>query len=172
MARHPFEMEHPKWRNVFKHYSNIILSTMIEELEGEASKEKRLWTRQWLLRRDNVGNSARLLRELATEDQSEYKMFMRMSNDQFNVLLQKVTPAIQRRDTNMRGAIPAKIKLELTLSFLATGNSYRSLSHFFRISKPAISKFIPEVLDAIYDQLLDYIKVNKSTMYIFNQFIY
>ena len=60
----------------------------------------------------------------------------------------------------MRPAIPAKIKLELSLSFLATGNSYRSLSHFFRVSKAAISIFVPEVLDAVFKALKDYIKVS------------
>ncbi|KOB65146.1 Uncharacterized protein OBRU01_21929, partial [Operophtera brumata] len=84
---------------------------------------------------------------------------MRMSTAQFDILLEKVAPAIQRQDTNMRSAIPAKIKLEVTLSFLATGSSYRVLSHVFRVSKPAISKFIPEVLDEIYNQLSDYMKV-------------
>lgn len=61
----------------------------------------------------------------------------------------------------MRLVIPVKIKLEVTLSFLATGNSYRSLSHFFRVSKSAISVFVPEVLDAMYDILKDYIKVSE-----------
>lgn len=135
---------------------------MIEELENELKKGKRIWTRKWLLRRDTCGNSVGLLKELAIEDQPEYRSFMRMTPDQFEFLLSKVSPRIQRGDTNMRSAIPAKIKLELTLSYLATGNSYRSLSHFFRVSKPAISLFIPEVLDAIYENLKDYIKVSEN----------
>jgi len=38
-------------------------------------KKKRLWTRKWLLRRDTLGNSVGILRELATEDQLEYKFY-------------------------------------------------------------------------------------------------
>jgi hypothetical protein len=82
-----------------------------------------------------------------------------MTPDRFEELLQKVSGVIQRSDTVMREAIPARVMLELVLSYLATGNSYRSLSHFFRVSKPAISLFTPEVLDAIYDCLKEYIKV-------------
>jgi len=106
------------------------------------------------------GNLIRLIRELAIEDKSEYKSFMRMTPEQFEFLLQKISPKIQRDDTVMRPAIPEKIKLELTLSFLATGNSYRSLSHFFRVSKAAISIFVPEVLNAVYEALNDNIKVS------------
>lgn len=113
-----------------------------------------------MLRRDTLGNSIGILRELATEDQLEYRSFMRITPDQFEFLLQKISHLIQKEDTIMRTAIPAKIKLELTLSFLATGNSYRSLSHFFRVWKPAISLFVPEVLDALYECLKDYIKVS------------
>lgn len=145
----------------FKYYSNIIISALIDELETEISKkQKRIWTRKWLLRRDTHGSSVGLIRELAIEDKSEYKSFMRMTPDQFEFLFQKISAKIQREDTIMRPAIPAKIKLELTLSFLATGNSYRSLSHLFRVSKAAISIFIPEVMDAVFEALKDYIKVS------------
>ncbi|KAJ8968125.1 hypothetical protein NQ317_002988 [Molorchus minor] len=77
-------------------------------------------------------------------------MCLRMSPYQFDTLLGMVTTKIQKQDTQMRDAIPPQLKLEVTLNFLATGNNYRSLQHFFRISKPSISKFIPEVCDAIY----------------------
>ncbi|XP_050302766.1 putative nuclease HARBI1 [Anthonomus grandis grandis] len=103
-----------------------------------------------------------LLKELAIEDVREYRNCMRMSPASFDVLLKKISPAIQRSDTTMRMALPARTKLEITLSYLATGNSYRNLQQQFRVSRPAISKFIPEVCDAIYDALEDFIQVPKS----------
>jgi len=40
------------------------------------------------------------------------------------------------------------------------GDSYKSMSYLFRISISAISKFIPEVCDAIFHELkTDYMKV-------------
>jgi len=59
----------------------------------------------------------------------------------------------------MRDTIPSRIKLEVTLSFLATGNSYINLQHLFWVSKAAISKFIPEMCHSIYLKLGDHIKV-------------
>nr|CAH7736148.1 unnamed protein product [Callosobruchus chinensis] len=67
-----------------------------------------------------------------------------MSTAHFEILLEKVAPAIQRQDTNMRSAIPAKIKLDVTLSFLATGSSYRMLSHMFRVSNQRFQNSSPE----------------------------
>jgi hypothetical protein len=61
----------------------------------------------------------------------------------------------------MRDAIPPSVMLEVTLYFMATGNSYRTLQYFFSVSKAFISNFIPEVCDAIYDSLGEFIKVGK-----------
>ncbi|XP_072387073.1 uncharacterized protein [Diabrotica undecimpunctata] len=62
----------------------------------------------------------------------------------------------------MREALPARLKLQITLRFLATGDSYASLEALYRVPKCSISLFLPEVLDAIYEGLQDYIKVPES----------
>ncbi|CAI6356084.1 unnamed protein product [Macrosiphum euphorbiae] len=85
-----------------------------------------------------------------------------MNVEQFQLILQNISDKIQRSDTAMREAISAKDKLQVTLSFLATGNSFRTLQHIFRVPKPSISTFLPEVFDAIYDFLKDYIKVPET----------
>ena len=46
-----------------------------------------------------------------------------------------------------------KEKLAITLRFLATGESYKSLRYQYRISDSAISLFIKSVSDAIYNVL-------------------
>ena len=156
---------HRKIKRFFKDYVNQISPMMIELLEDELhksiDKRKRIWTRKWILRRGTHGASVGLLRELASEDVNEYRSFMRMNVEQFQLILQNISDKIQRSDTAMREAISAKDKLQVTLSFLATGNSFRTLQHIFRVPKPSISAFLPEVLDAIYDFLKDYIKVRK-----------
>ncbi|CAN7951238.1 unnamed protein product [Ixodes pacificus] len=53
----------------------------------------------------------------------------------------------------MRPAIPAKDKLQLTLRFLASGESQHSLSRQFRISHSAVNRFLVETCDAIYKML-------------------
>lgn len=130
---------------------------LTEELE-----KKREWTRKWLLRRESHGASSLILKEFRFEDPSEYRACLRMSPESFDELFNLVEQRITKQDTVMRESLPAKLKLEVTISFLATGNSYRSLSHFFRVSKSAISRFIPEVCEALYTSLEDYLKVSKN----------
>ncbi|XP_039948597.1 protein ANTAGONIST OF LIKE HETEROCHROMATIN PROTEIN 1-like [Bactrocera tryoni] len=86
-----------------------------------------------------------------------------MNENNFNELLQLISPLIKKRDTCFREAIPASHRLVCTLRFLATGDSYKSLSAFFRIVPNTISKFVPEVCDAIYSQLRNtYLKIPST----------
>ena len=55
----------------------------------------------------------------------------------------------------MSAAIPAEKKLELTLRFLATGESYSSLHCQSQISISSIALIVPEVCQAVYDALKD-----------------
>jgi hypothetical protein len=84
-----------------------------------------------------------------------------MTTEKFDTLLDMVAHKIERQNTQMRDAISPRLMLEVTLHFMATGYSYRTLQYFFRVSKSSISNFIPEVCDAIYDSLSEFIKVSK-----------
>lgn len=101
----------------------LLCSQISQELQNELKKFKnkktrRWWVKKWILRRNTLGASEHLLREFATEDESLYKNHLRMSKDQFEVLLHRITPKIQKRNTIMRNALPARTKLEITLRFL------------------------------------------------------
>lgn len=74
--------------------------------------------------------------------------------------LELVAPIITKKTTKFREPISASQRLAVTLRFLATGESYRSLQYMFRIPHNTISGIIPEVCDAIYKVLQpDYLKV-------------
>ena len=71
-----------------------------------------------------------------------------------------MAPLIAKQDTNMRNATPADEKLAITLRFLATGESYKSLQYQYRVSDSTISGFIQPVCTAIYNCLKDqYLKM-------------
>ncbi|KAL0861277.1 hypothetical protein ABMA27_008838 [Loxostege sticticalis] len=84
--------------------------------------------------------------------------FVRMSLQDFEIILEKVEPEIKKMNTNFREAITARERLSVTLRFLATGDSYTSLQYLFRISKQSISTIIIEVCDAIIKALKDHVK--------------
>ncbi|CAN7992209.1 unnamed protein product, partial [Ixodes hexagonus] len=84
---------------------------------------------------------------------AEYRRLLRVDADQFAAILSSIASCIQKTDTEMRPAIPAKDKLQLTLRFLASGESQHSLSRQFRISHSAVNGFLVETCDAIYKLL-------------------
>lgn len=71
---------------------------------------------------------------LIQEHSGEFQNFHRMSLDDFNYLLSKIEPFICKQNTHLREAIPAKIRLSITLRFLASADSYKSLHFLFKIS--------------------------------------
>lgn len=103
--------------------------------------------------------------ELEVEDPDELRMLLRMDVQHFDTLLENITSLIQREDTVMREAITAKTKLQIALCYLVTGASYRYLQAFYRVSRAAISSLIPEVMDAIFTYLENYLKVRTFFTY-------
>lgn len=129
-----------------------------------ARRERRMWVREWIDKRSEVGFAERLYEEIKAEDPEMYKNFVRLSAEDFEYLLEKVTPLIQKKDTVMRKAITPKERLLVTLRYLATGDSYKSLMYLFRIPANTISNIVPEVCDAIYSVLKDeFMKVNMNS---------
>ncbi|KAJ8910310.1 hypothetical protein NQ315_012231 [Exocentrus adspersus] len=96
--------------------------------------------------------------ELLHEPCGEFENFCRMSSTDFQYLLTRVSPFIFKNDTQLREAIPVKVRLAITLRFLATGDSYRSLHFLFKVSSQIISRIVPEVCDALNNILKDEIK--------------
>ena len=54
------------------------------------------------------------------------------------------------------------MKLAITLRYLATGSSYKTLALAFRVASNTISLFIPEVLDAIVTEYGDLVAMPYS----------
>nr|CAI5839359.1 unnamed protein product [Callosobruchus analis] len=122
-------------------------------------KTKRWWKRT-LLRN---GPRLSLLKKIDADDTTLFQNFTRMSHTDFENLLELVTPHIQRQDTNYHDSISPRMRLAITLRFLATGDSYKSLMYLFQVSYSTISLIVPEVCEAISSVLKDYIKFPSST---------
>lgn len=89
------------------------------------------------------------------EDRSGFREMLRMSSDEFDVLLEMVGPLITRQGTKMRMTITARERLSLTLRFLATGETYKSLSFQYRIGATTISTIVKETCEALHQVLKD-----------------
>ena len=76
-----------------------------------------------------------------------------MNKETFYKLLGRIEHIIERENTNTRKAISAKVCLQVTLHYLATGSSFKMLSEAFRIHNSTISKIVPIVCNAIWNEL-------------------
>ena len=77
--------------------------------------------------------------------------------------MEKVRPFITKQTTKFRLPISPEEKLAVTLRYMATGESFRSLMYQFRIHRSTIEQFIEPVCAAIYKVMApDYMKVPNS----------
>ena len=95
-----------------------------------------------------------IVKEFRVEDTSGYREMMRMTHEDFLTILTYIESDItlQQIQGGHKVFCPAE-RLPLTLRFLATGETYRSLSFQFRISRSAISYIVQEVCEAIKKRL-------------------
>jgi len=141
---------------VFKMSATEVMSVGIELISLALVKEcrkilekrkkrrsRRLWVKPWIRQQEQLGASTQLLAELAAEDSDSYMNHLRMSEAQLDFLLQKVSPLIHKADT-LRPALPAKLKLQITFHYLATGTCFDTLSALYRVPACSISLMIPD----------------------------
>ena len=113
-------------------------------------KAKKVWVREWVHRRND---HIPLYEEISIEDREKFFMNFRLYPEHFNTLLQRIEPKITKKDTQMRQAIPARIRLQVTLRYLSSGANYTVLEDIFRIPKSTLSTLIPDVCEAIWAEL-------------------
>ncbi|XP_037802039.1 protein ALP1-like [Penaeus monodon] len=117
----------------------------------------------WLQKKDRSVYH-KLIAETRVDDGSVFYDFHRMNRQNFDVLLNLVAPLIQKETTQLRDTISAPERLSLTLRYLATGETRRSLGFQYRISHSLITYIIPEVCSAIYSVLKDmYLKLPSTS---------
>lgn len=144
----------------------LLLACAVQRLKSKR-RRPRYWVRPWIKWRSQHGSHHALMQELCAEDPQGSKNFLRMDSSDFEDFLPKVSPIIQRQDTNMREAISASERLLITLRYLATGDTYQSLEYLYRIPVTTLSKIIPETCSAIYESLKDdYMKVGDMLYFI------
>lgn len=141
----------------------------VQEREEERQRPVRryrrrtIWVQDWLKERPLHGAWANLIPTLAGTSKPTYRNTFRMDEEMFNEILERVRPHIEKKVTFCRKPIQPGLRLAITLRFLATGDSYRSLALLFRVHQSTICKIIYETCDAIIAEYLDNTIVCPST---------
>ncbi|XP_018377830.1 PREDICTED: uncharacterized protein LOC108770655, partial [Trachymyrmex cornetzi] len=83
-------------------------------------------------------------------DPIKYLNYFRISSETFQRLLALVGPSITKQESSIRYPIPPRTRLEVTLRYLASGDSMSSISYAFRIGHNTVSKIIAETCEQIW----------------------
>ena len=122
-------------------------------------RQRKCWVKTWLKNRNRYGHLP-LLHELRDNFPMDFRNYLRMDCESFQILLKLVSPIISKQDTKLRESISAEERLTTTLRYLATGRSFEDLKFSTGISAPSLCKIIPETCKAIYEVLRKtYLKV-------------
>ena len=144
-----------------------LAAFVINELlnDGKNTRKPRGKTRAWIRRRSEKGSFNNIVQELMIEDTAGYKEMMRMNYGDFCEILLKIEPFITPQEL-LGGAkvVKAPERLTLAIRFMATGETFRSLSFQFRISIAAISYMIREVCQALKEHFMpNHVSIPSST---------
>ncbi|KYN22382.1 hypothetical protein ALC57_05216 [Trachymyrmex cornetzi] len=101
---------------------------------------------------------------MLAENMKKYVHYFRMPSQMFEVLLALVEPTITKQYF-IRDPISHETGLQITLRYLASGDSIKSLSNAFRVEHNTISKIISKTCKAIWNCLknLVFLKDDKES---------
>ncbi len=101
--------------------------------------------------------------ELRIEYPAGFQNFIRCEPAMFQEMVDRLTPLISKLDTNYHKALDPGLKVAITLRYMATGDSSKSLQYGFRVPYNTICLLIAEVSSAIVDAYQEEVIVTPTT---------
>ena len=129
--------------------TGIVREQEKKERNESPKKKKRLWARNWVLRRNPLDL---IYSEFSREDPKKFYQCFRMSPAMFDKLLSMVFHHILKKDT-VRESIKPELRLMVTLRFLASGCAFGNLEDSFKIPKSTISMIVSETCSVLWSVL-------------------
>ena len=132
----------------------LVLNELMDSDDEKATRGK---TREWVKRRSQSGYFNNIVKELKVEDRIGFREMFRMDVTDFDFLLSEISHLIcpsQMSNSGGHSPIMPDERLALTLRYIATGESFQSLSFQFRISLNAVSYIIKGCCEALVEKLV------------------
>ena len=89
---------------------------------------------------------------LGKEDEAAFRRLTRITPDLWHYILGRVHGRLIKKDTQMRLALEPGLMLAITLRYLVTGETFRSLAFGYRVSHSAVVQFLPLVCKALIEE--------------------
>ena len=135
----------------------LLLATAYRHIKRKNRKQNKHGRRWWVhpinARRTREGAWALLIEEFRSTYPDKHRDCFRVDPQSFDFILDKVKHLIVKEDTQMRKAISSEQRLAITLMYLSTGDSIKTLSVFYRIGESTIRSIIYETSLAIWESM-------------------
>lgn len=123
--------------------------------EERPGRKKRRWAVHPAWRKRNYeGEFITLYKELI-HDEDKFFGYFRMNKESFLILLEKVNPLIKKQSTRFQTPISPMERLAVFLRFMATGDSFKTISYSYRQGHATIARIVSETSRAIVKTLID-----------------
>ena len=86
--------------------------------EENEQKRKRMWAKDWLKKRNELGAFQTIIHELRVKDEKGFKQMLRLDVHLFDKLLDMVATKIKKQDTTYRQSISPPERLAITLNLI------------------------------------------------------
>lgn len=119
------------------------LTNLVHEadLACDIASQRRWWVRAINQRRSQQGASEQLVREMRRHDDEEFFQFTRLSIAKFDELLVLVGPSLLKQNSR-KDVLSPYLRLLITLRYLATGESFKSLHLTFRVGRSTVAEVV------------------------------
>ncbi|KAJ8939901.1 hypothetical protein NQ318_023242 [Aromia moschata] len=105
-------------------------------------KRKKCWVNAILAKRNEFGEFHHLWDDLK-KDEKKFFDYYRMNQNTFNYILDAIREEIKKM-SNFRETISPEERLSVTLRYLATGSSFKTLGYSFRMSDVTVGRIVHE----------------------------
>ena len=139
----------------------LILLIIRRRLRNHQKQEKRFWVRPFLLARTQKGLYNTLVNELFLFDHEYFFHNFRMTPSLFEKLVRLVAPYIIKSSAIRETCSPGE-RLAVTLRYLATWDSQRTIGTSYRISPSTMGRIIRETSQTLWVVLSKFIKAPKT----------
>lgn len=134
----------------------LLIRILLRRRRRRRTVARGMWVRPIFQSRQELGEF-RLVRDIRESlDHVSHFRYLRMSPQVFDLLLEKVTTRLKAKRTYrslIRPNVTPEQALVVTLRYLATGASQRSLSFSFRLGGSTVHKILVETAIAIWEAL-------------------
>ncbi|CAG7831719.1 unnamed protein product [Allacma fusca] len=123
-----------------------ILPIILALRQVQTATTRKYWVHPIIKKRGEHVKLDRMYRDFPTK----FFEYTRMSPPIFAKLLRLVDPYVRKKDTPYRDAIPPRIRLYVTLRYLATGDYIRTIATNFSLGKTTVWEILTECLPAVW----------------------